>query len=406
MKICETNQCTGCEACVQVCPVNCITMKASAEGFFYPITDESKCIKCKKCVKTCPNNSEVIKRSSNFYMGWHKDTEVLRNSSSGGAFTAIADYVFDRHGVVFGAYFDDERHTVYHVTIEKKEDLNKVRLSKYFQGRIFDSYKNVKEFLDTGRLVLFSGTACQIAGLYAYLGCNIKTKPENLVTIDILCHGVTSKKVVDAYIKSKERKYRKKISTFRFRLKPDQSDWMEGGGTRMRLDFVDGTSKVQNKGTDTFFVGFNNYLFLRENCYQCRYTGEDRIADFTLADFWGVPLDKIPEKQRKYGVSLVLTNTEQASRILKELTGEFYYKEIDRKLAIPYNQSLKAPGEKDPNRDNFFQNLDQTDFDKLVHKYCKDYFIKRRIKDNIYKILGKKRTDNVIRNIKGILHKK
>ena len=160
MKICEENQCTGCEACAQVCPVQCITMNASSEGFYYPTIDESKCIGCKKCIRTCPNNHEIIRNKSTFYMGWHKDLEVLRHSSSGGAFTAIADYVFDRNGIVFGAYFDDVSHTISHIAIERKEDLDKVRLSKYFQGRIVDAYSEAKQYLDNGRLVLFTGTAC------------------------------------------------------------------------------------------------------------------------------------------------------------------------------------------------------------------------------------------------------
>ena len=405
MKICEENQCTGCEACAQVCPVQCITMNASSEGFYYPTIDESKCIGCKKCIRTCPNNHEIIRNKSTFYMGWHKDLEVLRHSSSGGAFTAIADYVFDRNGIVFGAYFDDVSHTISHIAIERKEDLDKVRLSKYFQGRIVDAYSEAKQYLDNGRLVLFTGTACQISGLYSYLGCNINTKPENLITVDVLCHGVASKKVVDAYIKSKEKHYKKKVRTFRFRLKPDQSDWMQGGGTRMRIDFSDGTSKVQNKGTDTFFVGFNNYLFLRKNCYQCRYTGQERIADFTLADFWGVPLDKIPDKQRRYGVSLILTNTKKAEEILPELSKDFYYEKIDGNLAIPYNQSLREPGTMDPNRNNFFSNLDHSDFDSLVHKYCGNYIIRRRIKDFLYMILGENKVNNMIKCVRSILGK-
>ena len=218
MKICEPALCTGCEACVQVCPVNCITMKSSPDGFFYPVTDESKCINCKKCVSTCPNNSEIVKHKPTFYMGWHKNIEVLRHSSSGGAFTAIADYVFDRDGIVFGAYFDDVKHSISHVAIEKKEDLDRVRLSKYFQGRIEGAYQKVKKCLDNKRLVLFTGTACQIAGLYAFLGCNIDTKPNDLITVDILCHGITSKKVVDAYIKCREKQYKKKVRTYMLTL--------------------------------------------------------------------------------------------------------------------------------------------------------------------------------------------
>lgn len=127
---------------------------------------------------------------------------------------------------MFGASFDDCNHTVQHIGVEKSTELGKLRLSKYFQGRINDCYKKAKSDLKNGRSVLFTGTGCQIAGLYKYLGEDF----DNLLTCDILCHGITSKKVIDAYIKSKEKKYKKRVISFRFRLKPSDSDWMQGGG--------------------------------------------------------------------------------------------------------------------------------------------------------------------------------
>lgn len=393
IKICNNNECTGCEACATVCPVQCITMTPNKDGFCYPVIDKSKCIQCKRCIKTCPNNAVLKKGNASFFMGWHKNKDILLNSSSGGAFTAIADLVLKQNGVVYGACFMEESFTVEHIEIENADDLGKLRLSKYFQGRTNECYKKAEIALkEKGRQVLFTGTGCQIAGLYKYLG----KEYANLLTVDILCHGVASKKVIDAYISSKEKKYKKKVKSFRFRLKPPDSYWMHGGGTRMRLDFADGSKIIEEVGSDTFFIGFNTFLFLRESCYTCKYTGTERIADITLADFWGIDLNSLPDEQRKNGVSLIIANSEKGKALVKELNKDMIIHPADPERAVPANQALSKPGTANENRTEFFKMLDSYDFDTLVQKFNRTLYLKLKIR----KILGN-RLCNLIKSIVG-----
>lgn len=386
MEICNRDSCTGCSACAQACPVGCITMEETEEGFSYPVIDEEKCVHCLKCVNTCHINQPSLQtHHPTYYMGTHNDIEVLKRSSSGGAFTALADYVLRRKGVVYGASFSADTNTVEHIAVSDRDELDLIRLSKYYQGGINGCYKKVREDIKD-RLVLFSGTACQIAGLYGYLGKD--SKSENLITVDVLCHGAASKKVVEAYIKCKEKKYKKKIVDFRFRVKPDDSDWLNGGGTRMRLDFEDHTSRVQSKEYDTYFVGFNHYLFLRKSCYSCKYCGGERIADFTLADYWGVPENEISEREKKYGVSLILCNSERARSMLGDLQQDMSVKEIDPARAIACNQALRLPSTNNPDRSSFFKELNDHNFDKLVYKYLRSYYIKTFLRQTAIKIMG------------------
>lgn len=366
VKICDYKKCTGCEACVQCCPNKCINMIEDKDGFLYPYINNDKCLKCLRCVKVCHNNKNLKTYKSIFYMGWHKNIEVLKRSSSGGAFTAIADLILERGGVVFGAEFDKNTRRVKHIAIENKKDMDKIRLSKYYQGTIDDSYVMIKELLKN-RWVLFSGTACQIAGLYSFLGENY----DNLITVDVLCHGVASYKVVNEYILDKERKYKKRIVDFKFRLKPNDADWLNGG---MKLIFDDGTSSIENRDKDTYFVGFNNYLFLRKSCYNCKYTGTNRISDFTLADYWGVPLTEISYTQIKYGVSLVLANTIKAQNLISSLKKDMEINKIEPEKAIANNQALERPSTFNVNRDAFFKLLGEKNFDSIVHKYNAKYY--------------------------------
>ena len=225
--ICTKEQCTGCGACVQICPKQCITMRPDSEGFRYPFVDEQQCVNCKKCVDVCPVSHAPTIHAATFYMAWHKDKDVLLHSSSGGVFTALATIVLRRGGVVFGAALDEATREVYHTMAENEEELDKLRMSKYYQSDTRDVYQIVRTKLQEGRQVLFSGTACQVAALYCFLGDKVEWP--NLLTVDVLCHGVSSKKVVDAYISSKEKRYKKRIRSIRFRVKGSDVEWQSGG---------------------------------------------------------------------------------------------------------------------------------------------------------------------------------
>ena len=187
--ICERNVCTGCGACAGVCPKHCIFMEADAEGFLYPRIDTDACIGCGLCERTCPASAEKTADSlKQAYAAYHRNQDIRQSSSSGGVFTAIAQYVIQQNGIVFGARLD-ETMGVIHGYADTVEGLSAFRGSKYVQSEIGDAYRQAKEFLKQGRLVLFSGTPCQIGGLRSYLG-----KPYgNLICQDIICHGVPKK---------------------------------------------------------------------------------------------------------------------------------------------------------------------------------------------------------------------
>lgn len=395
-KICEHKQCTGCSTCMQICPKSAITMKADDEGFIYPVISDEKCIGCRKCIHICPANSTHLGNVGKFYMGKHKDKSVLSKSSSGGMFTALADYLLKKGGVVFGAVRSNVNGEVYHTYIQHGSEIGPLRLSKYYQSNINDSYLIVRHFLEEGRFVLFSGTACQIAGLYAILGAGLR---EKLITVDVLCHGVASKLVVDEYIKSKEKKFKKKISSVDFRVKTEDVGWTSGGGTRMKLTFEDGTVFVAEKSTDTFFTGFNRNIFLRESCYSCRYCGMERISDFTIADFWGCPEELLSKKEQKEGVSVIVANTDKANMILDMLKDDIDVTQIEPEIVIRRNKAFIKPQDRPAMRNKFFKYLKILGYDKTVELFFARRYSSLFIKHSLRKLLGDKAYEKVKRKI-------
>lgn len=225
-EICNNTECTGCGACASICPVKCIDLRKDPEGFKYPYIDESRCIKCNLCRNTCPNNSMLnTYNNSIYYMAQNIDNNILANSSSGGVFAALAYYVLNNDGVVIGAYQDSEKIVVKHIIISNIDELYKLQSSKYYQSDISEIYPKIKNLI-ANKKVLFVGTACQIAGILSYLK---DTGTTNLITCDVLCHGVTNDNIIKSYIKSKEKKFKKKIVNFKFRTK---QKWSSGGGVQ------------------------------------------------------------------------------------------------------------------------------------------------------------------------------
>lgn len=335
-------KCTGCRACEKLCPKNAIEMREDEKGFLYPYVNKDKCINCGICQVKCPINNEEIKKDIKAYAAYNKDEEVRKQSSSGGLFTIFAEYVIENGGVVFGAAFDD-RFSVEHIYIENMEDLKKLRGSKYVQSNTKDTYKEAKKFLENGKLVYYSGTPCQIEGLYAYLG----KEYSNLITQDLICHGAPSPKVWEQYLKYKS----KRIDDVNFRSK-ENSTWQD-----YEVSFTfENSIESKHHDDDTYMRLFLRDVILRDACYNCSFKKENRMADITLADFWGI--DKVyKEINDKKGTSLLILNSKKAQNLIHELLDKIEVHEVRLKDAIKHNRSMIKSAKRHKKSEKVFELL-------------------------------------------------
>lgn len=371
LEIKSKNSCSGCSACSNICPRNCIEMKQDEEGFCYPKIDETKCIKCGLCEKTCPilNKPKAENNSSvKTYACINKNEEIRLKSSSGGAFSAIAEYVLNQNGVVFGAGFDDN-FMVCHQYVEDKDQLDKLRTSKYVQSSIGDSFKTAKKFLDDSRLVLFSGTACQIAGLKSFLR---KDYP-NLITQDVICHGVPSPLVWQKYLNHKCDEKKLKLSKVCFRDK--SSGWRKYS---VSMNFKSDTTEEIYRKRFTNEPYMNMFIFnkiLRPSCHKCNFKGVSRQADITLADFWGSGLKKLaPSMNDNKGCSLVIIHSQKGQQLFDCLNSQLECIEVDSKIALKGNPMMTKSAMKSPRRKFVMKAVNKMPFSRFVKKYGKIIF--------------------------------
>lgn len=389
--ICDALDCTGCAACAQACPAGCITMLPDDEGFIRPVIEEAACIGCGRCVRTCPSNHVTPTDDAEFYMAWHRDRRVLEGCSSGGVFDALSDIVLADGGSVFGVAMDARTHGLRHVEARDHAGLEAIRLSKYYQADVGDAYLRVRDLLRDGRKVLFTGTPCQVAGLYSVLGDALARSP-GLVTMEVLCHGVASVRALEAYLTSKERRRGGKVVECRFRIKEGERGWVDGHGTRLRLRLPDGTEEEWVDPANTYMYGFNRSLFLRESCYRCRYCGTARVADFTAADFWGVGPDHVGDDRSYWGVSLLLAAGPRAEGLMPEVRKRMHVERADRALAIAHNLALTRPQERPALRDRFYREIGQRDYDDLLVSYYRKEMAMEKAKGMAKQVLGTRGT--------------
>lgn len=381
----EKNKCCGCYSCVSSCPQGAISMENDEEGFWYPKINKDICTKCNICEKKCP----VI--TSNFdeknepisYACINKDYEIRINSSSGGVFTLIAEYVINKNGVVFGASFD-KKFNVRHIYVDKICELSKLRGSKYVQSNIGDAYKNTEKFLKKGKIVLFTGTPCQVEGLKSYLGKDY----ENLICQDLICHGVPSPKVWQKYINEKEQEFGSKVEEAYFRNK--DKGWKKSS---MFLKFKNGEEYIENLNKDIMFRSFLSNICLRPSCHRCSFRKINRISDITLADFWNID-NVYPKMNDDKGISLLIINSKKGEQIFENISENIDYKKVDFDKYVSNIDSLTKSFKEHKNRSDFFREINNDNLKIIVKRYCKldkKHFIKslvpRRIKLIVKKII-------------------
>ena len=379
----KKEECCGCYACSNICPKNCIKMNCDNEGFEYPQIDEKKCINCNLCEKVCPVKNNIKSNEEvkiNAYACVNNDEEVRINSSSGGIFPLLCKNVIDKGGVVFGAAFDN-KFNVRHTFAETIDECNKFRGSKYVQSKIEESYKLAKKFLDNGKIVLFSGTQCQIKGLNLYL----RKEYKNLITVDVICHGVPSPRVFKLYIENLIKKYRSDIQDISFRDK--RKGWKEFSYV---ATFKDGQSYSKIFKEDIYIKGFLQNLYLRPSCYECRAKNFTSGSDISLADYWGVENIHNDLDDDK-GVSLVLINSCKGEEVFNQLSENIILKKTDLEYSIKRNPCIVKSVSNNPNREKFFRDINTNNIERSINKCINNTIIQRA------KL-------NIIRNIKKVIN--
>lgn len=346
--------CVGCRSCEQVCPVQCIEFRTDEDGFLYPNIDEEKCVQCGKCLAHCPAKKENKKQYPiSIYGVKNKNRERLLRSASGGASDLAAQYILAENGVVFGCAYE-EKLKVGHIEVAKEKDLCQIQSSKYVQSNLKNCYTIVKERLDEGKKVLFTGTPCQIAGLYAFIGEGNK---ENLYTLDLICHGVPSPLFFEKYLKYQEDKLGEPIESYNFRSKEKR-----GWGTQYQIRTQNHVK--QNKlSLDKYGKHFMAGDCYRECCYQCEYSCMERISDLTCGDFWGVEKSH-PEFMDSSGVSVVLVNTKHGEQLLEKMSEFADIVKASVNEILPYQGNLVRPTKRTEKRDGFYKNINSPYFVK------------------------------------------
>ncbi len=334
--------CSGCSACANICPKNAIEMIRDAEGFSYPKINPELCIKCGRCDSTCPAlnfRKKIVEKLPATFAAIHPDEKILRHSSSGGIFSALSEIILQNGGVVFGAAFDKNWRVV-HTSAETLNELENLRGSKYAQSQIGLVYRQAKKSLEAGRKVLFSGTPCQCAGLKHFLGKDY----ENLLKIEILCHGVPSPGLWENYIG--EIGYAHPITHINFRSKRN------GWASNMDINFADQGHILTANSKNLYGKLFLRGITERPSCSVCKCKFPNGEADLSIGDAWGIK-DFAPEMYNELGTSIIFVHTEKGNNFFRQMN--LIKKQI--KFRNVAKSSFMIPLAADSRREKFFAEI-------------------------------------------------
>ena len=369
----KKEECCACSACQQICHVDAISMKQDEEGFLYPVKNTDICVNCGNCEKVCAFVKKYeLKNPLEVKAGYIKDISQRQRSSSGGLFYVIASDIIDQGGVVVGATLTEDMQ-VHHKIVSTLDELETLRGSKYVQSAMEDSFRIIKRLLKEGKHIYFVGTGCQVNGLKSYL----RRDYENLLTSDLICHGVPSQDLFDKHIKYLEAKYKGKVISYEFR---NNRSW----SVCESVVITDSHTQKRhilppyNYNLSPFLYAFMQGLTYRSSCYACPYTRPQRSGDITLADFWGAQ-QLFPTLTADYGVSMILVNTSKGKSVLDQLKDKVTLCDSNLAVAIANNWNLAHQTMKPLFRDSVFQMLEKKGYEYVARRYFRPrwYWLRR-----------------------------
>lgn len=377
MSLCKQEDCTGCTACMTACPKNAISMEYNENGFLYPKIDKKKCIDCGICTKVCEklrNHMLEKEHNCNYFKVYAiklKDDKKRMESQSGGLFTALAETILEKKGVVYGAGFDEKLH-VKHMRIDNIDELYKLKNSKYVQSDVNNVFSQIIMDLNNDKFVLFSGTSCQVAGIEALLDFKNINK-EKFYSCDLICHGVPSPIIYEKYLSFLEEKNSDKIKEFNFRDK-------KVNGWHNHVETYRFQKLEQKRISRVYTELFYSNMCLRDSCDKCKYASMNRAGDITIGDCWGIEKTNPELWNDNKGISVALLQTSKGENLINLSRDKIDIKEIDNN----YKQiNMVHPSKVSTQKEKFWKDYKKLSFEKLLKKYTCYGGIKFKIKRKI-----------------------
>ena len=355
----SVEQCTLCGSCVNACPVGAISFKKEYLDFCYPEIDASRCVNCNLCEKSCPACQPQKKLSSTepkAFAGKNPDVSVRKRSTSGGIFYALAQSILKQGGYVCGAVMDEAFH-VSHQVSDAPETVEKMLGSKYVQSRTDQVFVEVKKLLDENKPVLFSGCPCQIAGIKAFLN----KEYDNLFPAEVVCHGIPSQKMLNAYLSVQEKRTGAKAKSIAFRAK--DLGWHSSAA---KVEFENGKTYLEPITVDAYMYGFLGGITLKQSCYNCNFKNYQSGCDLILGDFWGAEAE-MPELDDNTGLSAIVAVTQKGVTLLQESGIELH--EVGLPTIVKYNKNIVQPTAVNPLRTEFYRYAEEAGYEKAIEKH-------------------------------------